>query len=381
MKGRSGSSAVLAPWVLTPPLAGLFSPFTHTTMPLDKPHPRSPVARLFAEPGRFDYFQAVRLLERLAAPAGRAAVGSDVPPEQEAVHFRVQPALRFPAGAIAKTFTPRPDDPPEMWVTFGGLTGADGILPQHYTALVLARQRQKDTTLRDWLDVFHHRVLSLVARAWEKNRWPAVVDRRRREGRTGEDPCTAAGFALAGFGTAGLRGRLGVPDDTAVYYAGLLSRQPRTATGLEQVLSEYFGWPAAVEQYAGQWLYLDAENRAVLPQEPTPGLNTHLGRDVVIGRRVWDVQSRVRVVVGPVDYPGFYSLLPGGEARKPFSDLVRLYLGPELDAEVRVVLDPDAVPWSALEHDEDHGPKLGWNTWVRSHNFGRPVGDAVFSVR
>src|SRR4051812_41396613 len=95
--------------------------------PMNPPHPRSPAAKLFAEPGRFDVFQAVRLLERLAAPAGRAAVGSDVPPEREAVHFRVQPALRFPAGSVAKVVTPDPAAPPEMWVTFGGLTGADGI--------------------------------------------------------------------------------------------------------------------------------------------------------------------------------------------------------------------------------------------------------------
>jgi type VI secretion system protein ImpH len=171
-----------------------------------------------------------------------------------------------------------------------------------------------------------------------------------------------------------------VPDDTPVYYAGLLSRQPRTATGLEQVVSEYFGWPVSVEQYAGQWLYLDDENKAELPRAGRPGLNTSLGRDVVIGRRVWDVQGKVRVVVGPVDYDGFAALLPGGHARRPLADLVRLFLGPELDAEVRVVLAPDAVPWTALEYDEDRGPRLGRNTWVRAHNFGRPVADPWFAV-
>ena len=76
--------------------------------------------------------------------------------------------------------------------------------------------------------------------------------------------------------------------------------------------------------------------------------------------------------------PGFFSLLPGGDARGPLSELVRLYLGLELDAEVRLVLAPDAVPWSGLEYDERLGPRLGWNTWVRTHNFGRPVADASF---
>src|SRR5262249_58971243 len=117
--------------------------------------------------------------------------------EQEAVHLRVQPGLRFAGGPVAKVVQ-SPDDPPEMWVTCGGLTGPDGIRPQHYTALLLARQRLKDTTLRDWLDLFHHRLLSLLTRAWEKNRWPAAVDRLRAEGRNEDDVCTAAASAVAG---------------------------------------------------------------------------------------------------------------------------------------------------------------------------------------
>lgn len=343
-------------------------------------HPRSPAAKLIAEPGRFDFFQAVRLLERLAGAAGRAALGGDTAPELEAVHLRVQPGLRFATAPVAKV-TSREDDPPELAATFGGLIGPDAILPQHYTALVLARQRLKDTTLRDWLDLFHHRLLSLFMRAWEKNRWAAAVDRNRSEGRDDPDICSSAGFAVSGFGTDGLRGRSAVNDDAVVYYAGLLGRQPRTPSGLEHVLSEYFGWPVAVEELAGQWLYLDEPNKAILPTETRAGLNTSLGNDVVIGRRVWDVQGNVRIAVGPLDRESFYSLLPGGDARRPLTELTRLYLGLELDAEIRLVLIPDEVPWSALDYDEDRGPRLGLNTWVRSHNFGRPVSDARYVAR
>ena len=105
-----------------------------------------------------------------------------------------------------------------------------------------------------------------------------------------------------------------------------------------------------------------------------------IGGRSVIGRRVWDVQCKVRVVVGPVGAEDFYALLPGGHARRPVEELVRLYLGLELDAEVRVLVEPDAVPWAVLDHDEDRGPRLGRNAWVRSHNFGRPVADPAFPV-
>ena len=87
------------------------------------PHPRSPLAGLFAAPGRFDFFQAVRLLDR----------GSN------GVTLRVLPNLRFPAGAVAAATPATAADPAELVVPFGGLTGPDGILPQHYTALLLSR--------------------------------------------------------------------------------------------------------------------------------------------------------------------------------------------------------------------------------------------------
>ena len=85
------------------------------------PHPRSPLAGLFAAPGKFDFFQAVRLLERLAASSDRAAVGGDTAPEQEAVHFRVLPALRFPAGPVSKA-SAEGEGPPEPFVRQGQAT-------------------------------------------------------------------------------------------------------------------------------------------------------------------------------------------------------------------------------------------------------------------
>jgi type VI secretion system protein ImpH len=81
-----------------------------------------------------------------------------------------------------------------------------------------------------------------------------------------------------------------------------------------------------------------------------------------------------------VDASSFRSLLPGGHARGPLCEMIRLYLGLEYDAEVQVVIQPDAVPVTELEYDERNGPRLGWNTWVRTHNFGKPVGDVKFAV-
>ena len=114
--------------------------------------PDAPLSdQLFHEPYRFDFFQAVRLLERLARGAGRRApqpVGHDHPPDQEAVRFRAHNSLSFPAAPIQQLQWAGEEGqttrPPEMTVNFMGLTGPSGVLPFHYTRLLIQRLRLKD---------------------------------------------------------------------------------------------------------------------------------------------------------------------------------------------------------------------------------------------
>ena len=333
--------------------------------------PGDVTARLAKEPQRFDFHQAVRLLERLA---GRR-VGTDAPFAADPVSLKVTPGLMFSPAAVSK-FTPSADGPPELTVPFGGLTGPDGVLPQHYTALLQERARAKDTTFRDFLDLFHHRLLSLRMRAWEKATLPVA-----HEANPVADAGTEVIRAVSGFGTPGLRNRTPVDDDTFLHFAGLFAHRPPTAAGLELVLSGYFGWPVAVEPFAGQWLYLQAENRTRLGTADRPqGVNASLGRDAVAGRRVWDVQHKVRVRVGPLDFAAFQSLRPDGDARAEMDSLARVYAGTEFDLEVVPVLAADAVPGFALDAEEADGPQLGRNVWVLSHNVGRPAADAAFPV-
>src|SRR5579862_3557428 len=177
---------------------------------------------LLAESGRFDFFQAVRLLERLArekaqtrADWRQAPVGRDAAPDEEVVRFRAQTALSFQGPEVVRIGAkdPRPESTAamEMTVSFLGLTGPQGVLPPHYTALLLQRIKSKDFVFRDFLDLFNHRVVSLFYRAWEKYRLPFSYERAALEGAE-VDPITIILYCLVGLGTEGLRGRLSVPD-------------------------------------------------------------------------------------------------------------------------------------------------------------------------
>jgi type VI secretion system protein ImpH len=136
----------------------------------------------------------------------------------------------------------------------------------------------------------------------------------------------------------------------------------------------------------GQWLALDVEEQSRLPGSTRGvGGNNRLGVDAVAGARVWDVQSKFRIRVGPLPYARFRALMPSGDALRPLCQLARSFVGPGLDFDVQPVLIPEEVPWCRLGGGgggggvDGDGPFLGWNTWIRGRPFAREVAGPAFS--
>jgi type VI secretion system protein ImpH len=80
----------------------------------------------------------------------------------------------------------------------------------------------------------------------------------------------------------------------------------------------------------------------------------------VLGGRVWDRQSKVRLRVGPVGLAAYEAFLPGTDRLAALVDWVRLYLGFELDWDLCLVLTREEVPPLAL----GRGGRLGWTAWL-----------------
>jgi type VI secretion system protein ImpH len=353
---------------------------------------------LYAEPFCFDFFQAVRIFERLQPT--KKAVARGAAPRDEVARFKAHLSLSFPPSPIYDLALPSEKQPvPTLTVAFLGLHGPSGILPRHYTELLLRIDKEgkgpEKSALRDWFDVFNHRLISLFYRAWEKYRF--YIPYERGEYLLSEpDSFTQAMYSFVGLGFGPLRNRVRVgrwlnddepraetfarvDDLVLLYYSGFLAHRPRNAVSLEGLIADYFRLPATVQQFQGQWLPLDRDN-----QTQMGSLNCALGTNVVAGERVWDVQSKFRVRLGPLPFEEFTAFLPDrtpGPQRKAFfllSHLVRLYAGPEFDFEVQLVLRAQEVPECHLS-DGGIGPRLGWNTWVRSLDMADDAEEAVFA--
>lgn len=319
------------------------------------------------EPYCFDFFQAVRLLTRMAP--NRQVVGRFNNPASEVVRFGAYAPVAFPASAIQELERPLVG-PARMRVNFMGLTGPSGVLPLVYSELVIGRLRARDRTMRDFYDVFNHRMISLFYQAWEKYRFTIPYER-------GElDPFSHHVLALLGLGTPGLQDRQDVSDDSLLFYSGLLSLHTRSATALRQVLADYFEVPVEIEQFVGAWYPVEEDSQCSLSE--AMNYSERLGYGAVVGDEIWDQQSRVRIQLGPLTLERYMEFLPGGDAYRHIRALAKFYAGKEYDVEIQLILLRAEVPVCELK--EEPGPQLGWTSWVKSRAFGRDPGDAILEL-
>ncbi|WP_205694116.1 type VI secretion system baseplate subunit TssG [Cobetia sp. ICG0124] len=109
------------------------------------------------------------------------------------------------------------------------------------------------------------------------------------------------------------------------------------------MLGSFFGVPCEVKPFQGRWLDISEPELTRLGQA-----NARLGQSAVAGKRAWDYQSCVRIAVGPLRLADFRRFLPGGEDHLRMTELIRFYVGPELDFELELQLEPSEVPPARL---------------------------------
>ncbi|HWM89366.1 MAG TPA: type VI secretion system baseplate subunit TssG [Thermoanaerobaculia bacterium] len=317
---------------------------------------RSVEAGLFQEGHRFAFLQAVRLLESLYP--GKTPPGEGLDPRRELVRFRSKVRLDFPASDVEEVVAAVDGQPAEMTVNILGLAGILGPLPPSVTELILDRNWSGDRALRDFLDLFNHRLVSLLYRARKKYR-PALDPNAPDRGRV-----ATVLHSLTGLGTPHLRGRMGVPDRSFLPYAGLLVDRARSTVGMVRLLEDCFGAPVDVTQFQGRWHNLEEPDVTKIGKT---GQNQVLGGGAVLGRRVWDQAAGFELRLGPMPFRQFRSFLPDGDAFRPLAAATRFYVREELGFTVRLTVKKEEIPELRLGRKGE--ARLGWTSWLKTKPF------------
>ena len=306
----------------------------------------------------FSLFEAVELIDDIAADARRAKIsegegargdrfgkipadavdradsrraGAYLPPSKEHIRFRAVRHMGFPAADIARisfeeVAAAAPGQSSAHYVieaTCLGLYGPDSPLPAYVNERIVARDRDA-TALRDFLDLFNHRILTLLCRIARRYRHIRVFD-----GDATDEISLLCG-ALIGELDPGAR----LPDGEARSHRlrngirlGLFSMSART---LEAVVCDRFGGiEVRVEEFVRRTVFVREEQRNRL------GVRGNvLGRTALLGDRMSSLTSKIRVWLGAFGPGQLHAFLPDGESRRVLDALLRRVLPAPLDYDV-----------------------------------------------
>jgi len=244
-----------------------------------------------------------------------------------------------------------------------------GSLPRRFAEEIRQLVRDRQPALRDFLDLFNHRLISLFLRARERHH-PLVDFERGARG-----TFARALAALLGIATPGLAKRLALDDHALFARAGLLSLRPMPALALESLVSSVFGVPAAIEPFRPARHSIEPDDRNSLGRR-----NARLGTDLFVGEEIVLVESRFRVRLGPLDLATYESLLPDRPGHRKLTDLVRFATRGELDFDLQVALAAAEIPALRLGAGDAARGRLGWSSWLASERpADAPRDDAVFA--
>ena len=326
-------------------------------------------AHLASRPYDFDLFQALRRIEALHPD--RPRLGDAARPVDEPIRFAQEASLVFAPAPIAAFERER--SLPRLVQRVFGFLGPNGALPVHLTEY--ARERQlyhADPTFGRFLDTLLHRFGLFFYRAWARAQPVVGLDRPL------DAPIVRHVGAFIGVAGPAERARDALGDFPKLFFAGRLGRAVRDADGLEAWIRLHFQVPVRVEQFTGHWMRLDVDERSRLMRDG----QASVGRGAVLGRTVWDVQHKFRIVVGPVPWDRFTALLPGGHPLDELQAMVRQYAGFEFAWDLRLILRREDVPAWALGRTAGIG-LLGRTAWLnggRRYARARDADDLVMNV-
>lgn len=366
---------------------------------------------------RFDFFQLVYLLEHwVRRPAGadaaaspQVAIGHGGPLADEGIRLRPDPRLIFsPADVRRLEWLPaRPEEADEdigaaRWehpdaiqrrgkavyaedevarvdINFMGLYGVSAPGPLYFSELINDPMVEEVPHLRNFLDLFNHRMLSFYYRAWQKYRYPY----RYEPG--AQDDFSAYILAFAGLREAATRFQTHLHVPRLIKYVGLLSMRTRPLAALRPLLADYFRDVLAddtdsdddlvthrqsqdaldrvrIRPWMLRWVELDDEG-----QNRVGARNCRLGEDMTLGASIPERSSKFRIRLGPLSWNAYQRLLPSREPFRQLCALTRLWVGEAFDFDFEMVLRRQDVPEAQMGGSAPGGAaQLGWTTWVTS---------------
>lgn len=278
-------------------------------------------------------------------------LGETNTPKQEPIRLRQTPSLSFCSKNIESIHIN--DEVLEIVINEIGLLGPNSPLPLHLIEFIFQRKHQYgDNAWCDFVNMLHHRVMTLFYRSWKNAQSVITLDNKLHDDKFSTYLSSLVGFA----GVDRQNENKYVDYHSKLYFMGYYLQRNQSASNLECLLKQYFNIPIKVEENIGAWYPLPDEERTKLGKS----IQYSLKDRVILGKRIYDNQTKFRIKIGPLELNEFESFFKSKENSKRLMEWVELYVGQEYEWDVQLILAKHSVPKFDLKGQR----RLGLTTWL-----------------
>ncbi|HGM5488804.1 TPA: type VI secretion system baseplate subunit TssG [Serratia fonticola] len=308
---------------------------------------------------RYNFYQLVELLNQMAV-AWPKSPGS-VRPADEAIRFKSTASLAFPTrDVIALETSARGQF--ELEVSFLGLHGSQSPLPGYYLDSLAWEDAQNENRLTDFLNVFNHRLLTLLHQIWRKYRYYICFD----EG--GNDDVSQRMFALVGLSNEATRKKLRIHHGKMLAYAGLLASPGRAPEVICSLVAHCFNLAdVTLQSWQLRKVKIAPEQQNRLGGRVKVSGQKYQGKSVLgvnfsLGSQVADRSGKYQLCLNQLTREQFLSFLPNGENYEPLEMFVAFIMRDQFSWDLRLGLAEQQVGGMILGTEQNN--LLGWTSFL-----------------
>lgn len=230
---------------------------------------------------------------------------------------------------------------------------------------------EPSANLRDFLDVFNHRLISLYLQASNKYHPYRNLSKQK-------DHIPNILYSLMGAPDKLERSRSPIQWHKLLPFAGLISLKQGAAEVICKVIAGYFGFQKTdvyIEEHISRWVAIPSDQLSKLGRQ-----SATMGYDLVLGKSVFDVESKFRLHIKNLLLGEFQRFLPRNHHEHigtvshydELSALLDFLRSPEMRADICLHVNPKEPVGMKLT--QTHSTKLGQSSWLKpTHNSPREV--------
>ncbi|MEK7654641.1 MAG: type VI secretion system baseplate subunit TssG [Pseudomonadota bacterium] len=209
------------------------------------------------------------------------------------------------------------------------LAGMYGALPDTYGEEIADRKNQD---MRDFLDIFHHRLMGLLYRFYRKNRI-FLGSKNVKNNIIGKILHNLTGLSL-------FQKQFQFQETGIFPLFNLFWKNGSSISGVKELIRGYFHVKTKVVPFLGGWIYPDKKVLSYLNKSYQA-----LGKSLFIGRKTWDDTYGFTICIGPLDFKQYVSFIPPMQQNFPtLKQLLFYYIDNSYHVRLQLYLKSDTVP-------------------------------------